>query len=108
MEGFEITEGRKIRFGTVAELKTTKSEWKASNNFVQPKINRPPGAGAVRGRGRGKVGLGFRPATARKTEDQSGQSNRPMSNQGFRDMLLGKGTKQVAEKDAEKDTAMEG
>lgn len=81
-------EGRKLRIGRVRDLMKQKGEWKASNSFVQPtRVNRPA---AARGgaRGRGKVGLGHRPAVPRSAIKES--SGEAKSNQDFRAMLLGR------------------
>ncbi|KAF2790477.1 hypothetical protein K505DRAFT_327550 [Melanomma pulvis-pyrius CBS 109.77] len=91
LEGIEITEGRRIRIGTVPELKHSKAEWKAGNSFAKPaRINRPVarGGGLQGGRGRGgKPGLGRRPALPKSAQVGDGQVK---SNQDFRAMLLGK------------------
>jgi RNA recognition motif-containing protein len=90
LEGVEITEGRKIRIGTVAELKSSKAEWKAGNSFVKPtNVKRPVARGGLQGgRGRGgKPGLGSRPRMPKATPAEGVEAK---SNQDFRAMLLGK------------------
>lgn len=85
-------EGRKLEIGTVKALMEQKGEWKASNSFVQPRpVNRPTARGG--GRGRGRVGLGYRPAIPRgATATNSGEAR---SNADFRAMLLGKGSSKI-------------
>ncbi|KAF2875722.1 hypothetical protein BDV95DRAFT_603130 [Massariosphaeria phaeospora] len=100
LQGQEIVDGRKIRVGTVAELKMQTSEFKARTNFIQPaQINRPVARGGARGRARGRPGLGYgrgaRPglpraaAAAADTAADNGAGG-AKSNADFRAMLLGK------------------
>jgi RNA recognition motif-containing protein len=85
-------EDRKLRIGRGYELLKQKGEWRASNNFIQPnRVNRPTTRGGARGgsRGRGRPGLGHRPAAPRKTA-AADEVNEPKSNNDFRTLLLGK------------------
>lgn len=83
-------EGRKLRIGTVQDLKKQKGEWKASNNFIQPaRVNRPSANVRGGGRGRGKPGLG-RPAIPKGAATTNGEVK---SNADFRSMILNKQTK---------------
>ena len=106
LEGVEIAEGRKIHIGTVAELKSSKAEWKAGNSFVKPtNIKRPVARGGLHGgRGRGgKPGLGSRPRMPKSTPAEGGEAK---SNQDFRAMLLGKKNGVAQEKGTDSDTVM--
>ncbi|KAF2729857.1 hypothetical protein EJ04DRAFT_58661 [Polyplosphaeria fusca] len=105
LEGYEIIPGRKIRTGTVQELKEAKGEWRPKNNFIQPpQINRPTAnRGGLRGRGRGKPGLGFHPGASRPAASSS--TGAPKSNQDFRSMLLG-GKKDEQATNGDNDTEM--
>jgi RNA recognition motif-containing protein len=88
LEGYEVAPGRKIRTGTVKELKKMKGEYKPSNSFIQPtRVNRPVARGGTTLRGRGKPGLGFAP----RTTVQNGEKEKKevKSNADFRAMLLG-------------------
>ncbi|KAF2635726.1 hypothetical protein P280DRAFT_411130 [Massarina eburnea CBS 473.64] len=86
-------DSRKLRVGTVKELKKQKGEYKASSNFIQPALVKRP-APAARGGGRGRGGRGGRPGLGRPTAPPRGalpESNGDAkSNQDFRAMLLGK------------------
>ncbi|CAI6333060.1 unnamed protein product [Periconia digitata] len=79
---------RKLRVGTVKELKQQKGEMKSS--YVQPTNVKRPTASVGRGgmRGRGRPGLGQRPMVPRATAATN--NGEAKSNQEFRDMLLGK------------------
>lgn len=91
LEGMEM-DGRKIRVGTVAELKKEKAEFKKSGfggmkpvTVNRPKAAAPRGGSLMRGRGRGKAGLGHHVggSSAKKENEKVG------SNEDFRAMLLG-------------------
>lgn len=84
-------EGRKLRIGTVKELRQQKGEWKAGNNFVQPhRVNRPTMRGrSAGGRGRGKAGINIgRPSIPKSTAAMNGEAK---NNADFRAMILGNG-----------------
>lgn len=88
LDGYEV-DGKKIRMGTIVELKKMKGEYKPSTNFIQPKrVERPVARGGLSRRG-GKPGLGFRSAASRST-DTGSDEKAAKSNQDFRAMLLGK------------------
>lgn len=85
-------EGRKLRIGTVKDLKQQKGEWKASNNFVQPnRVNRPVVRGrSAGGRGRGKSGISVgRPSIPKGATTTDGEAK---SNADFRAMIMDKGS----------------
>lgn len=91
-------EGRKLRVGTVKDLKSQKSEWKASNSFVQPShINRPAVRGrSAGGRGRGKSGISVgRPSIPKNATTANGEAK---SNADFRAMIMNKGQAQDGDK----------
>jgi RNA recognition motif-containing protein len=98
LEGYEIAEGRKIRVGTVAELKKMKAERKPSSGFLAPpRVNRPTPRGGTLLRGRGRPGLGHRAAAPKANENgKDGEKKEVKSNEEFRAMLLG-GKKEKAE-----------
>ncbi|KAF1948982.1 hypothetical protein CC80DRAFT_282681 [Byssothecium circinans] len=85
---------RKLRIGTVKELKKQKGEYKAATNFIQPAhVKRPGRGGASGGRSRGgRPGLGFRSAVPPKSAAKvdGGSKGEAKSNQDFRSLLLGK------------------
>jgi RNA recognition motif-containing protein len=90
LQGLDF-EGRKLRIGTVKDLRQQKGEWKAANSFVQPnRVNRPtaPRGG---GRARGRTGFGARPAVPRATATTNGEAK---SNNDFRNMILNKTPKE--------------
>jgi RNA recognition motif-containing protein len=83
-------EGRKLRIGTVKDLKLQKGEWKANNSFVQPsRINRPTIRGrSAGGRGRGKSGISIgRPTIPKGASTTNGEAR---SNADFRAMIMSK------------------
>ncbi|KAL5116902.1 Splicing factor [Pleosporales sp. CAS-2024a] len=83
-------EGRKLRVGTVKDLRSQKSEWKASSSFVQPhRINRPAVRGrSAGGRGRGKSGISIgRPSIPKTTTTTNVEAK---SNADFRAMIMNK------------------
>ncbi|KAF2824780.1 hypothetical protein CC86DRAFT_371310 [Ophiobolus disseminans] len=85
-------EGRKLRIGTVKDLRLQKGEWKAGNTFVQPnRVNRPAARGrSAGGRGRGKSGISVgRPAIPKNAITTNGDAK---SNADFRAMIMNKGT----------------
>jgi hypothetical protein len=83
-------EGRKLKIGTVKDLRKQKGEWKASNSFMQPnRVNRPAARGGSAGRARGRTGFGARPAVPRAAATTNGEAK---SNSDFRAMLLSKGS----------------
>lgn len=85
-------EGRKLRIGTVKDLRQQKGEWKASNSFVQPnRVQRPTARGG--GRARGRTGFGARPAVPRAAAPINGEAAK--SNSDFRNMILNKGPKEA-------------
>ncbi|KAF2029290.1 hypothetical protein EK21DRAFT_67874 [Setomelanomma holmii] len=91
-------EGRKLRVGTVKDLKQQKGEWKAGNSFVQPnRINRPAVRGrSAGGRGRGKSGISVgRPSVPKSATTTNSEAK---SNADFRAMIMKKET----EKDGDK------
>ena len=91
LQGLDF-EGRKLRIGTVKDLRQQKGEWKAANNFMQPnRVNRPtaPRGG---GRARGRTGFGARPAVPRVAATTNGEAK---SNNDFRNMILNKGSKEA-------------
>ncbi|KAH3947521.1 hypothetical protein HBH70_147180 [Parastagonospora nodorum] len=91
-------EGRKLRVGTVKDLRSQKSEWKASNSFVQPsRINRPTVRGrSAGGRGRGKSGISVgRPSIPKNATTTNGEAK---SNADFRAMIMNKGQAQDGNK----------
>lgn len=95
-------EGRKLRIGTVKDLKQQKSEWKASNSFVQPnRVNRPAARGrSAGGRGRGKSGISVgRPAIPKGATTTNGEAK---SNADFRAMIMKKGAAKETEKDEDR------
>lgn len=92
-------EGRKLRIGTVKELRQQKGEWKAANSFVQPnRVNRPTARGG--GRARGRTGFGARPAVPRAAAATNGEAAK--SNSDFRNMILHKGAKEAETKGDDK------
>ncbi|KAF1919133.1 hypothetical protein BDU57DRAFT_512038 [Ampelomyces quisqualis] len=94
-------EGRKLRIGTVKDLRLQKGEWKANSSFVQPtRINRPAVRGrSAGGRGRGKSGISIgRPAVPKNATTTNGETK---SNADFRAMIMSKG--QAKEGDRDKD-----
>jgi RNA recognition motif-containing protein len=96
-------EGRKLRIGTVKELRLQKGEWKANTNFVQPnRINRPAARGrSAGGRGRGKSGISVgRPGIPKGATTANGEAK---NNADFRAMIMNKGS----EKDANDGDKME-
>ncbi|KAF2260945.1 hypothetical protein CC78DRAFT_522691 [Lojkania enalia] len=101
LDGREISEGRKIRVGTVAELVKMKGEYKPKNSFIQPtRVNRPVAKGSGL-RGKGKPGL-----TLRGAMPKGGSSAREeaKSNEDFRKMLLtGKEKGKVPNRDEDKE-----
>ncbi|PSN67748.1 hypothetical protein BS50DRAFT_572764 [Corynespora cassiicola Philippines] len=113
LTGKEIAPGKKIRFGTVEELKKAKAEYRPSSHLIAPtRINRPtaPARGGARGRGRGRggIGLGHRPAGAKASAEASSNgdksnsnADKPKNNADFREMLLSK----KEDKDQKQDTA---
>ncbi|KAF2275353.1 uncharacterized protein EI97DRAFT_400210 [Westerdykella ornata] len=100
LDGHEIEAGRKIRVGTVAELKKDKAEYRAPSNLMKPAtLTKRPTAPSARGRGggllrsRGKPGLGAAQrgtATAGSAGSGShgGEEREVKSNEDFRNMLL--------------------
>ncbi|KAJ8114911.1 hypothetical protein OPT61_g3329 [Boeremia exigua] len=93
LQGLEF-EGRKLRVGTVKDLRQQKGEWKAANSFVQPnRVQRPTARGG--GRARGRTGFGARPVVPRAATSTNGEA--PKSNNDFRNMILNKGPKEVAD-----------
>ncbi|EDU39505.1 RNA-binding protein RRM domain [Pyrenophora tritici-repentis] len=86
-------EGRKLRIGTVHDLNKQKGEWKPSNSFMQPRINRPTAARG--GRGRGKPGLG-RPMIPKGAVKTNGEVK---SNADFRAQFLKAPAKDSAKED---------
>jgi RNA recognition motif-containing protein len=91
-------EGRKLHVGTVKDLRSQKSEWKASNSFVQPnRINRPAIRGrSAGGRGRGKSGISVgRPSIPKIATTTNGEAK---SNADFRAMIMNKGQAQDGDK----------
>jgi hypothetical protein len=95
-------EGRKLRVGTVKDLRMQKGEWKANSSFVQPnRINRPAVRGrSAGGRGRGKSGISVgRPAIPKNATTTNGEAK---SNAEFRAMIMNKGSAQDGEKDVDK------
>ncbi|KAH7070563.1 hypothetical protein BKA63DRAFT_79992 [Paraphoma chrysanthemicola] len=95
-------EGRKLRIGTVKDLKQQKSEWKASNSFVQPsRVNRPAVRGrSAGGRGRGKSGISVgRPAIPKGATTTNGEAK---SNADFRAMIMKKEPAKEDPKDEDK------
>jgi RNA recognition motif-containing protein len=95
-------EGRKLRIGTVKDLKQQKSEWKASTSFVQPsRINRPAVRGrSAGGRGRGKSGISVgRPAIPKGATTTNGEAK---SNADFRAMIMKKEPAKEDPKDEDK------
>lgn len=89
LQGLDF-EGRKLRIGTVKDLRQQKGEWKASNSFVQPnRVQRPTARGGARARGR--TGFGARPAVPRVAAASSTPNGeQPKSNSDFRNMILNK------------------
>jgi len=83
-------EGRKLRIGTVKDLKAQKGEWKAGNTFVQPnRVNRPAVRGrSAGGRGRGKSGISVGRPSIPKGATVNGEAK---SNADFRAMIMKKG-----------------
>lgn len=91
LQGLDF-EGRKLRIGTVKDLRQQKGEWKAANSFVQPnRIQRPTARGG--GRARGRTGFGARPAVPRAAAATNGGAAK--SNNDFRNMILNKGPKEA-------------
>jgi RNA recognition motif-containing protein len=91
-------EGRKLRIGTVKELKAQKGEWKAGNTFVQPnRVNRPAVRGrSAGGRGRGKSGISVgRPSIPKSAVQANGEAK---SNADFRAMIMKKGNAEDGDK----------
>jgi RNA recognition motif-containing protein len=87
LQGREF-EGRKLKIGTVKDLRKQKGEWKAGNSFMQPnRVNRPAARGGSAGRARGRTGFGARPAVPRAAATTNGEAK---SNSDFRAMLLSK------------------
>ncbi|KAH8722498.1 hypothetical protein GQ44DRAFT_711888 [Phaeosphaeriaceae sp. PMI808] len=81
-------EGRKLRIGTVKDLKAQKSEWKASNNFMQPtRVSRPALRGrSAGGRGRGKSGISVGRAVIPKSATTT--NGEAKDNAAFRAMFM--------------------
>ena len=95
LQGLDF-EGRRLRIGTVKDLRQQRSEWKAANSFVQPnRISRPVARGG--GRARGRTGFGARPAVPRTATATNGESAK--SNNDFRNMILKKGSKEAEKSD---------
>lgn len=95
-------EGRKLRIGTVKDLKQQKGEWKASNSFIQPnRVNRPAVRGrSAGGRGRGKSGISIgRPSIPKSATTNGGEAK---SNADFRAMIMSKDTAKDADQDGDK------
>lgn len=95
-------EDRKLQIGTVKGLRQQKSEWKASNNFIQPnRVNRPAVRGrAAGGRGRGKSGISVgRPSIPKSATTLNGEAK---SNADFRAMIMKKDTAKDVEKDEDR------
>jgi RNA recognition motif-containing protein len=95
-------EGRKLRVGTVKDLRAQKGEWKANNSFVQPnRINRPAVRGrSAGGRGRGKSGISVgRPSIPKNATTTNGEAK---SNADFRAMIMNKGQAKDGEHDGDK------
>lgn len=91
LQGLDF-EGRKLRIGTVKDLRQQKGEWKAANSFVQPnRVQRPTARGG--GRARGRTGFGARPAVPRAAAATNGEAAK--SNNDFRNMILNKGPKKA-------------
>jgi RNA recognition motif-containing protein len=99
LEGHEIAPGKKIRVGTVAELKKERAEYRPATAFMKPvNVKRPVAASANRGRGggilRGKMGLGVSQrglgTGGSSTSGSAGVEKEVKSNEDFRAMLLGK------------------
>jgi RNA recognition motif-containing protein len=83
LQGLDF-EGRRLRIGTVKDLRQQKGEWKAANSFVQPnRVQRPTARGG--GRARGRTGFGARPAVPRAAASTNGEAK---SNNDFRNMIL--------------------
>jgi RNA recognition motif-containing protein len=87
-------EGRKLRVGTVKDLRLQKGEWKASSSFMQPsRVNRPAARGrSAGGRGRGKSGINFggRSSIPKGATTSNGEAK---SNADFRAMIMKEKTK---------------
>ncbi|UPX12765.1 Splicing factor [Ascochyta rabiei] len=93
LQGLDF-EGRKLRVGTVRDLRQQKGEWKAANSFVQPnRVNRPTARGG--GRARGRTGFGARPAVPRAAAPMT-NGEAAKSNNDFRNMILNQGGKEAA------------
>ncbi|KAF2746689.1 hypothetical protein M011DRAFT_468389 [Sporormia fimetaria CBS 119925] len=116
LEGTEIAPGRKLRVGTVAELKKEKAEVRPPTSLMAMKpasVRRPVAArgGGVALRGRGKPGLSLvRKGAVGASHTGSGeQKEGAKSNDDFRKMLLGGQTDaEPKEKvDADGDQAMQ-
>ncbi|KAF3008501.1 Splicing factor [Curvularia kusanoi] len=91
LQGLDF-EGRKLRIGTVKDLRQQKGEWKAGNSFVQPnRVQRPTARGG--GRARGRTGFGARPAVPRAAASTNGEAAK--SNNDFRNMILNKAPKEA-------------
>jgi hypothetical protein len=95
LEGYEIAPGKKIRVGTVAELKKEKAEYRPPTTLMKPvQVRRPVAAGAGRGRGRGGkpglgLGRGIAMGGASATTPGDGEKKEAKTNDDFRAMLLG-------------------
>jgi RNA recognition motif-containing protein len=95
-------EGRKLRIGTVKDLRMQKGEWKANSTFVQPsRINRPSVRGrSAGGRGRGKSGISVgRPMIPKGATTANGEAK---SNADFRAMIMNKGSAKDDANDGDK------
>lgn len=88
-------EGRKLRIGSVRDLRAQKGEWKAANSFLQPnRVQRPTARGGVGGRARGRTGFGGRAVVPRAaTAAASANGEKVKSNSEFRDMILNRAPK---------------
>jgi RNA recognition motif-containing protein len=95
LQGLDF-EGRKLRIGTVKDLRQQKGEWKAGNSFLQPnRVQRPAARGGGGGRARGRTGFGARPAVPRAAAPANGEAVK--SNSDFRNMILNRAPKEEKE-----------
>ncbi|KAK8015595.1 RNA recognition motif domain-containing protein [Apiospora marii] len=91
LDGYEIAPGRKLRTGTVEELKRQKGETRVTDKLMAPPSIRRPGP-----TGRGpKKALGFVKNTKTESADAAGAATngtgpaKPKSNADFKAMFLG-------------------
>ena len=93
LQGLDF-EGRKLRIGTVRDLRQQKGEWKAGNSFLQPnRVQRPVARGGAGGRARGRTGFGARPAVPRAAAAPA-NGEAVKSNSDFRNMILNQAPKE--------------